>query len=430
MGIDDMARRLRQVAVLAAFVVCGAVAPWGCSTDDGVTKADALPEIFPDYVDVAVPCNIAPLNFMLRDCDGRIEVRLSAASSDYTFIGDGGKIGFPLREWKELLKREKGGTVKVGLKARKEGRWIAYPEFTWEIMPDSINGYVAYDRMAPDNAHGTVAVETVRRETGGFAEETVADAGRHFFCRDFPDNAIFRGRTRNGVGAYVVDTAFATYVSVFPDKRRESVGLDGTVVVADYGSMRYVTLPDSLAGGRNISFVELSADAGKLFCCVFAAAFDPDSVSSLKYDLVSVDLDRARMAVGGVADTVVCLPGVSVSYPVLSPDGRFMAYSVSSSGASAEWHDESDMRLTDLLTGRVDSLDAANSPVAADVVRGWSANSRWLMFSSKRDDGFYERIYFSHIDSAGRARKPFMLPQMDAEQSYYMMEVVGNPAFF
>ena len=48
----------------------------------------------------------------------------------------------------------------------------------------------------------------------------------------------------------------------------------------------------------------------------------------------------------------------------------------------------------------------------------WSSNSRWLVFSSRRDDGQFTRLYFSHIDGDGNASKAFMLPQKNPAEYY------------
>ena len=48
----------------------------------------------------------------------------------------------------------------------------------------------------------------------------------------------------------------------------------------------------------------------------------------------------------------------------------------------------------------------------------WSTNSRWLVFSSRRDDGLYTRPYFCHIDDKGIVSKAFMLPQRNPRRFY------------
>jgi hypothetical protein len=48
----------------------------------------------------------------------------------------------------------------------------------------------------------------------------------------------------------------------------------------------------------------------------------------------------------------------------------------------------------------------------------WSSNSRWCVFSSRRDDGRYTRLYLAHIDEKGNASKPFLLPQKKPIEYY------------
>ena len=38
-------------------------------------------------------------------------------------------------------------------------------------------------------------------------------------------------------------------------------------------------------------------------------------------------------------------------------------------------------------------------------------NSHWIVFTSRRGDGLYSRLYLAAIDDKGRAHKPFLLPQ-------------------
>ena len=48
----------------------------------------------------------------------------------------------------------------------------------------------------------------------------------------------------------------------------------------------------------------------------------------------------------------------------------------------------------------------------------WSSNSRWLVFSSRRDDGLFTRPYFCHVDAKGKVSKAFMLPQRNPLRFY------------
>ena len=45
---------------------------WACSPDVEVSgRMDSVPEIYPDYKDVTVPSNIAPMNFEVVGDSGR-----------------------------------------------------------------------------------------------------------------------------------------------------------------------------------------------------------------------------------------------------------------------------------------------------------------------------------------------------------------------
>ena len=62
-------------------------------------------------------------------------------------------------------------------------------------------------------------------------------------------------------------------------------------------------------------------------------------------------------------------------------------------------------------------MTAANSD-DTESFHNWSANSRWLVFSSRRDDGLFTRPYFCHVDAKGRVTKAFMLPQRNPRRFY------------
>jgi hypothetical protein len=47
----------------------------------------------------------------------------------------------------------------------------------------------------------------------------------------------------------------------------------------------------------------------------------------------------------------------------------------------------------------------------AESYHSWSSTGRWIVFSSRRTDGFFTRIYIAYFDKNGKAHKPFLLPQ-------------------
>ena len=54
----------------------------------------------------------------------------------------------------------------------------------------------------------------------------------------------------------------------------------------------------------------------------------------------------------------------------------------------------------------------------AESFHNWSTNSRWLVLSSRRDDGLFTRPYFCHVDQEGNVTKAFMLPQRNPRHFY------------
>jgi hypothetical protein len=60
-------------------------------------------------------------------------------------------------------------------------------------------------------------------------------------------------------------------------------------------------------------------------------------------------------------------------------------------------------------------LADANS-ADAESFHNWNLNSRWILFTSRRDDGLYTQLYFAHIDKNGKASKPFRLPQKNPKE--------------
>ena len=120
----------------------------------------------------------------------------------------------------------------------------------------------------------------------------------------------------------------------------------------------------------------------------------------------------------------------SISFPRPSYDGRFLCYTLSDYGQFSIWHHEADLWLLDLEKAAADSSlftlhsSLKNSPMTeansddTESFHNWSSNSRWLVLSSRRDDGLFTRPYFCHVDEHGVVTKAFMLPQRNPRRFY------------
>ena len=115
-------------------------------------ESDSLPEIIPDYKEVTIPVNIAPLNFGLSEKTEPIKQAIARfTSSDYTFQVEMKKGTFPIPEsdWKTLVEKSAGGAFEVQVIAREKDEWVGYRPFTIYVSPDSIDAYLAYRRIEP-----------------------------------------------------------------------------------------------------------------------------------------------------------------------------------------------------------------------------------------------------------------------------------------
>ena len=181
-----------------------------------------------------------------------------------------------------------------------------------------------------------------------------------------------------------------------------------------------------------------SADGRSLyFCAARALPEGSHQLDSIHYNLCRVDFDPATGTFGDSIELVIdasassprerlrvgelCsgigLEGASISFPRPSYDGRFICYTLSDYGQFSIWHHEADLWLLDLATGESRPMTAANSD-DTESFHNWSTNSRWLVLSSRRDDGLFTRPYFCHVDTNGVVTKAFMLPQRNPRRFY------------
>jgi hypothetical protein len=99
-------------------------------------------------------------------------------------------------------------------------------------------------------------------------------------------------------------------------------------------------------------------------------------------------------------------------------------------GSFPPYQPSSDLYLLDTQRSTCEPLPI-NSP-QCDSWHCWSSNGRWFVFSSKRRDGLLAKPYFSYFDPAGKAHKPFVLPQQDPDfyesftQNYNVPELLAR----
>ena len=178
------------------------------------------------------------------------------------------------------------------------------------------------------------------------------------------------------------------------------------------------------------TFPTFSPDGRTLYFCTAEARSMPHEYSEVKYNLCSIAFDPVTRSFGSKIDTLynVRENGKSVSFPRVSPDGKFLLFTLSGYGNFSIWHKDADLYLLDIESGFFHPLLNANS-TDTESYHSWSSNNRWIVFSSRRIDGLYTRPYFAYIDESGNASKPFLLPQEDTDFYHRFMKSYNIPEF-
>jgi len=443
----------------------------------GADTTDERLDIYPDYASTVVPSNIAPLNFnILNEADRYVAVFSGENSS---FVVGGPEIRIPERKWTKLLSENKGKEISVEVYTKDNGNWSKFKAFSIGVAEETIDSHITYRLIEPGYSnYGFLCLR--QRDLTSFVEKDLYNNGVvrerveqqcincHSFQEYNPDVFQIHARHTNG-GTVVVrgkegkklnlktDNMMspAVYPSWHPTENLIAYSVNRTsqifhsrgvqktevfdgasdIVVydADKDEVSYV-VNDSLSME---TFPYWSHDGKTLF---YAAAYLPDFgadpsteitgiTDKVRYNIWSVCFNPSTREFGEpelVYDAVS--DSLSAVTPRPSPDGRFLLSGVADFGSFHIWHESGDIYITDLATGETRPLEAINSD-RAESFKSWSSNSRWIAFTSRREDGSYTRLYFAYFDKDGNAHKPFLLPQKNPEQNHRMMLSYNVPEF-
>ena len=181
-----------------------------------------------------------------------------------------------------------------------------------------------------------------------------------------------------------------------------------------------------------------SADGKELYFCRTKTPWEPgtlprvEEIKKMMYDLMRVkyDIDKNQW---GSPETVLAASqtGMSVGEPRPSPDGRYLLFCMAAHGNFFPFQSSGDLYMLDLRSGKHRRLECNSD--SSEAWHCWSSNSRWIVFCSRRDNGWLARPYFCYIDAEGREHKPFVLPQKDPAfydtwlKTYNVPELITGP---
>ena len=429
--------------------------------------SDEYPRISPDYENISIPGNIAPLNF---SCKGeRTYAKLKSKSGSLAVKGKK-KIFFPMKKFKNLLQNNTGDTIWITVSSYAHNKWTTYKPFFWKVEAEPIDSFLTYRLIEPGyEVWNKVAI--AQRNVTDFSENYIADNNLtdyscmncHVPNKHKPSQSFFHIRGKKGMTViadnkklYCIDTRLkGAYSSLIYGNWAPSgnyIAFSTNAVLPSIHSIHnerafvYDTISDVVVLNLKKNevlrcdylmqkdvletFPEFSADGTKLFYCSARKVPLPDEHDKLHYSLCSIDFDESTGTFGNKVDTLFNGPAMHKTVTELkaSPDGKYLAFGCFDYGTFALWHNDAKIYLYNLATGTTDTLPELNNNASySNSYHSWSANSRWLAFASKRDNGLYGKIYFSYIDKNGQARKPFVLPQKDPEYYDFLLKSYNAP---
>lgn len=459
-------RHISIVSAAALLLSCGG------GGGDAARSVDAVPPIFPDYTGVTVPCNIAPLNFKIRGAE-RLRAEF-AFGGEVCLVAEGrkGAIDIPLKKWRALLAAAAGGEIEVAVSAwsAADPDGVRYAPFSIGVSPDPIDERVAY-RLIEPGYEGWLQMGIYQRDLTCFDEDVLVDnsvnstgcVNCHSFRDYSPDEMLFHARGKSGGtvfvrggrmekvdlastpprrqgvypmwnprGRYVAFSSNDTAQSFFGGHGQpiEVYDQSSDLMIYDTETGRMLTDERFFSDARWETFPAWSPDGDRLYFCSAEPRSMPLDRKSVHYDLLSVSFDRTTGQLGERVDTLrnSRLDGGSVSFPRVSPDGRFLMYTLADYGTFPIWHREADLAMIDLRDGSSVDVSVLNS-AEAESCHAWSSSGRWVMFSSRRDDGRYTRLYIASVSPEGVCGKPFLLPQRNPDHNAWRMKSYNIPEF-
>ncbi|MBQ8224876.1 MAG: PD40 domain-containing protein [Bacteroides sp.] len=414
-------------------------------------KVDAWPEIFPDYVGVTIPSIIAPMNF---DITGgayeRVDVVVTGAKAGELHVNDEAVL-FPLTEWQELLEANVGDSIRFTVSVKREGTWKQYRPFSMFVSPYPVEYGVVYRKIAPGyevySKMGIYERDLSTFEERALFENTLVPGmclNCHTFNKTNPDYLSLHIRGQHGAtlmqvngksewlntkadstlsacvypywhpdGEYIAYSVNSTrqVFHVADTKRIEVFDLASDLLVYHPQTHELLLSPLLQQEEAFETFPAFSPDGRTLYFCSANAKNIPD-FKEVRYNLCRISFDAETGTFGNQVDTLVNAASMqkSISFPRPSYDGKYLMFTLSDYGNFSIWHKEADLWLLNLEDGSIRPISEVNSD-DTDSFHNWSANSRWFVFSSRRGNGLYTRLYLACMDEQGNISKPFLLPQ-------------------
>ena len=410
-------------------------------------------KIYPDYTEVAIPSNIAPLNFLVEAEGDAYYLFISGEKGEaLTVSSRDGEFRLSEKKWHKLLAENAGARIRYQIFVEKDGKWIEYPAFNNTVSDEKVDPFLYYRLLYPGYESWT-EISIVKRSLESFKEKAVIEnnvvgqncVNCHAFNNQNADDFMFHMRGNLG-GTYFVENGDLQKINlkikemqngaVYPrwhpsgkyvafssnkvvqqfhsmeNKKIEVSDLNSSLVMYDVDKNEIMQVPVDPDKKYMDTYPEWSPDGRFLYFCRAAQIAENYDYRDIKYDLYRVAFDPVQQKFSEpemVFDAAAL--GKSVSFPRVSPDGNVLIFTLHDYGCFSIWHKEADLYSMDMKSLQVEKC--GNNSDFTESYHSWSTNSKWLVFSSKRGDGLSARPYISFVDENGVTSKPFVLPQED-----------------
>ena len=281
-------------------------------------EAKSLPAIFPDYCNVTVPYNIAPLNFMLpADEYEECVARFTMPDGQQQTYGDGVKVQIPESEWHDMLNASKGKSIKVevwGLlipssEEQKGDEWLSFSPFEIFVAEQPIDDYISYRLIEPSYVAWDF-MEIVQRNLTTFEETQIfnneitsnnREKGQCINCHSYQnyktDNMLFHVRLSNA-GTVIVNDGKVSRVNL-----KRDYTISGGVYPSWHPTAKLVAFSTNLT---RQAFHTLNPNKIEVY--------------DLASDLILYDVETDSVSVVSNDSTLLEV------YPTWSPDGKYLYY--------------------------------------------------------------------------------------------------------
>ena len=438
--------------------------------------------ISPDYSEITIPCNIAPLNFNINET-AQEYLTVIYSSKGNKIISKGKKVKIPVENWKKLLKENQGDTLYIEIYLKKEKQWLKYPAICNYIAQETIDDYISYRLIEPSYVtYENMSIN--QRNLTNFDEKVIfsnrllveGDNEQCINChsyKNYNQTGDWQFHVRQHYGGTVIvrdkaiqkinlKTDYTISAGVYPSwhptenviaystnktgqkfhtrdiQKIEVMDTESDLIMYDLDknevsviandSTKLETFPSWSSDGKFLYYTSADYPEGvnkasadfysnyeKFHYNIYRKSFNPETKEFLSTDTI---FEASSY-------------GKSATFPRESPDGRYLLFTLGDYGNFHIWHKNSDLYLMDLKTFTYRALTELNSS-DADSYHSWSSNGRWIIFSSRRDDGSYTRLYIAYFKD-GEACKPFIVPQNDPDfygaffKSYNIPEFMIKP---